>query len=222
MYCSQGRYKAWLRLHRLLRNAGCDTNAAWGSWKHLQHAMVYSKPTVQRHAGLWGKLCMLLARGISGGLRVCLLFGSSQTADVPWEGETCNKWLYLLEANQSSRKGSGPAKCVYCCRNAFVLMQHLSPQFSERIESINKGRLLPVFADTFEPAFCLFWICHPYSLHWVWYCYSSLAECFLSCIDGFSSWCWARADTATLGTGPEWATARLAQVGTRGAAVTLG
>lgn len=211
MYCSRGRYKAWLRLHKLLRNAGCDTNAAWGSWKHLRHAVVYSKPTVQWHAGLWGKLCVLLARGISGGLRVCLLFGSSQAADVPREGETCNKWLYLFEANQSSRKSSSPAKCVYCCGSAFVLMQHLSPKISGCFRSLTKGTVMPVFADILEPVF----YCHLHSLHWVWYCCGYLAKFFLSCIDGFCSWCWAHADTATLVTGPEPATARLAQVRTR-------
>lgn len=154
---------------------------------------------------------MLLARGISRGLRVCLLFGSLQTAAVPQEGETCNKWLHLLEANQSSSKGSGPAKYVYCSGNAFVLMQHLSPKISEHFENIKKDRLMPVFADVFEPGFGC---CRPYSLHWVWYCCGCLASHFLNCIDGFCCWCRAHADAVILVTGPKQATAWLAQVGT--------
>lgn len=96
---------------------------------------------------------MLLARGISGGLRVCLLFGSLQPAAVPQEGETGYKWLHFLEANQSSNKGSGPAKYVYCSGNAFVLKQHLSPKISEHFENIKK--------DVFEPGFgCSVHIAH--------------------------------------------------------------
>lgn len=187
-----------------------DTNTSWGSWKHLQHAVFWSKPTVQWHAGLWGKLCMLLARGISWGLRVRLLFGSLQTAAVPQEGETCNKWLHLLEANQSSSKGSGPAKYVYCSGNAFVLMQIFHWKTLDILKTLRKmGWCL--FADVFEPGFeC----CCPYSLHWVWYCCGCMANHFFYCTDGFCNWCQAHADAVTLVTGPQQATAWLAKVGT--------
>lgn len=149
--------KACLGLHELLRNSGCDTNAARGSWEHLQHAMVYSKPTVQWHAGLWGKLCVLLARGISGGLRVCLRFGSSQTADVPSEGEACSKWPYLLEVNQDKAVGQPSmftaAGMLLCWCSIF------HPRSQNVWKNVNKRKLAPVFAGLSEPDDCyLLWL----------------------------------------------------------------